>query len=64
MDYVNAEVKGQSGVHVDTQVLDNRSDKHRIVVHTNNRRRCSATLFLPEPLINLMLYSTRDATVK
>jgi hypothetical protein len=60
IDYINAEVKGQKKLHIDTQVLDERSGAHRIVVSTTNRKiDHTATMFLPEPLINLILYCTR-----
>lgn len=60
IDYVNAEVKGQGGIRIDTLVLDERQSAHRIVVHTTNGRiRHTAALFLPQPLIDLMLYCTR-----
>lgn len=65
IDYVNAEVKGQGGIRIDTQVLDERKSDHRIVVHTTNGRiRHTATLFLPQPLINLMLYCSRFIPAK
>jgi len=61
IDYVNAEVKGQRTILIDTQVLDERSSSHRIVVHTTNRKIDHAvTMFLPEPLINLILFVTRS----
>jgi hypothetical protein len=60
IDYINAEVKGQASIRIDTLVLDQRSDLHRIVVHTTNQKiNHTATMFLPEPLINLILYCTQ-----
>jgi hypothetical protein len=65
LDYVNAEVKGRSDIEIVTQVLDERRSKRRIVVHTTSRKiGRSATLFLPEPLVNLMLHCVRDVKTK
>lgn len=65
IDYVKAQVKGQRGIQIVTQVLDQRKTDQRIVVHTTNGKlNHTATLFLPQPLINLMLYCTRDLPAK
>jgi hypothetical protein len=57
IDYINAEVKGLSDINIDTQVLDERNGKHRIVVHTSNQKiNHTATMFLPQPLIDLILF--------
>jgi hypothetical protein len=62
IDYINAEVKGQKDIVIETQVLDQRDPKHRIVVHTTNQKiNHTATMFLPQPLINLILYVTRTS---
>jgi hypothetical protein len=62
IDYINAEVKGQKDLVIETQVLDQRDPKHRIVVHTTNHTiNHTATMFLPQPLINLILYVTRSS---
>jgi hypothetical protein len=65
IDYVNAEVKGQSDIRILTQIFDERSSSHRIVVHTTSKKiGRTATLFLPQPLIDLMLHCVRTATLK
>jgi hypothetical protein len=65
LDYVNAEVKGQSDIRISTQVLDERQSCHRIVVHTTNPKiGRSATLFLPQPLIDLMLHCVQGRRAK
>ncbi|MEP6671161.1 MAG: hypothetical protein ABJF10_18515 [Chthoniobacter sp.] len=60
IDYVNAEVKGQPRVQIITQVFDDRGAGHRIVVHTTSPQiKRTVTLFLPQPLVNLMLACTQ-----
>lgn len=36
-DYVNAENRGQSDIHIDTRVWDARKDRHCIVINTTGR---------------------------
>jgi hypothetical protein len=60
IDYVNAEVKGRPNIQIVTQVVDDRAVSHRIIVHTTSREiNRTTTMFVPEPLVNIMLYCTR-----
>jgi hypothetical protein len=58
-DYVNNRTKGQPRIRIDTRVLDRRSEGGFIVVNTTGEAvKQSARWYVPQPLINLILYCT------
>ena len=58
-DYVNDRTKGQPRIRIDTRVLDRRGEGGFIVVNTTGEAvKQSARWYVPQPLINLILYCT------
>lgn len=64
-DYVNNRTKGQPRIRIDTRVLDRRKDGGFILVNTTAPEvKQTAQWYVPQPLINLILYCTAKRSGK